>query len=151
MRMGQGKQSKQAITVVIDTGPLYALFDGRDHWHERVRTWCFEHPKANFITTWVVLAEVCHLLSRRIHNQAALDFLAWVRSGAVTVDTPVLNQSLDHMLASCLRYADLPLDLADASVAEAASRHNIKNILSVDVDFTVYRDSAGKRLNNLLA
>jgi uncharacterized protein len=142
--------SQKAITVILDAGPLYALFDAKDAWHQRTHRWFESHPKATAITTWVVLAEVCHLLSRRIHNQAALDFLAWVRSGAVQLDTPVLNQSLDHMLASCKRYADLPLDLADSSVAETAARLGVRHILSVDSDLTIYRDRAGKPLLNLL-
>jgi uncharacterized protein len=150
MRMDTARMSQKAITVIVDTGPLYALFDSRDAWHERCYAWFERHPKATAITTWVVLAEVCHLISRRIHNQAALDFLAWIKSGAVQIDTPNAYQSLDHMLASCTRYADLPLDLADSSVAEAAARLGVRHILSVDPDLTIYRDTTGKPLVNIL-
>jgi predicted nucleic acid-binding protein len=58
-------------------------------------------------------------------------------------------------LAACLaciseRFADLPFDLADASVAEAAMRLRVRHVLSLDADFDVYRDRAGKPLVNLL-
>ena len=43
-----------------------------------------------------------------------------------------------------------PLDLADASIAEAAARLGIHRIISIDADFDVYRDARGKALVNLL-
>ena len=54
------------------------------------------------------------------------------------------------MLAISQRFASLPFDLADASVAEAAQRRRIRRVLSIDADFDVYRDKAGKPLRNLL-
>ena len=46
--------------------------------------------------------------------------------------------------------ASPPLDLADASIAEAAARLGIYRIISIDADFDVYRDVRGKALVNLL-
>jgi predicted nucleic acid-binding protein len=48
------------------------------------------------------------------------------------------------------RFASLPFDLADASVAEAAARLKIRHLLSIDADFDAYRDRAGRPLVNLL-
>ena len=74
--------------VLVDSGPLLALFNAADHWHLPVRHWLETHPAVRLITTWPVLTEVCALLARRIHNQAALDFLLWIERGAVQVDIP---------------------------------------------------------------
>ena len=142
--------SARVSAAVIDTGPLYALFDSKDRWHKKAHAWLAQNPKTQLITTWVVLAEVCHLLSQRLHNQAALDFLAWIQRGGVSIDTPEQNLTLDHILTTCTRYADLPMDLADASVAETATRLGIRHILSVDPDLTIFRDAKGRSLNNLL-
>jgi hypothetical protein len=38
----------------------------------------------------------------------------------------------------------------NASIAEAASRLRIRHVLSIDADFDVYRDRAGRALVNLL-
>ena len=54
------------------------------------------------------------------------------------------------MLRISERFADLPFDLADASITEAAARLKLKHILSIDANFDVYRDRAGKPLLNLL-
>ena len=50
----------------------------------------------------------------------------------------------------CQRFADLPLDLADASIAETAARRGIAYVVSIDKDFDIYRDARGKQLVNLL-
>ena len=135
--------------ALVDSGPLLALFNRADHWHERSRLWLQLHPSVQLHTTWPVLTEVCALLARRIHNQAALDFLKWVQRGGVQVNQPA-EASLGLVLAICERFANLPLDLADASIAEAAQRLNIQHVLSVDKDFDIYRDAQGQPLVNLL-
>ena len=135
--------------VLVDSGPLIALFDARDGWHEHVLRWLREHPRTGLVTTWSVLSEVTALLARRVHNEAALNFLRWVDRGGVSLDTPGAG-SLREALRTSERFADLPFDLADASIAEAAWRLRIDHVLSIDRNFTVYRDKAGKQLSNPL-
>jgi uncharacterized protein len=104
-------------SVLVDSGPLIALFFKRDRWHQTALTWLREHTETPLITTWPVLTEVCALLAVR---------------------------------EACERYADLPLDPADAAIAEAAQRLGITEVLSIDADFDIYRDVCGKPLKNLL-
>jgi len=136
-------------SALVDSGPLLALFNASDHWHARVLAWLAAHPETRLVSTWPVLTEVCALLARRIHNGAALDFLRWVQRGAVEIDAPEPG-SLPEVLAISERFASLPFDLADASVAEAAGRRRIRHVLSVDADFIVYRDKAGRPLTSVL-
>jgi uncharacterized protein len=135
--------------VVVDSGPLLALFNGADHWHKQVVYWLGQNPQAMLVSTWPVVTEVCAMLARRVHNEAALDFLRWVQKGALTLDNPV-PASITTVLQISVRFASLPFDLADASVAEVCSRLKIRHILSVDADFDVYRDPAGEALVNVL-
>jgi predicted nucleic acid-binding protein len=137
-------------SVLVDSGPLIALFNAGDHWHARVLSWLGGNPAAQLLSTWPVATEVCALLARRIHNQAALDFLRWVQRGGLALHGAV-DGSLTEMLRISERFADLPFDLADASIAEAAARLKLKHVLSIDADFDVYRDRAGKPLVNLLS
>lgn len=138
-----------AREALIDSGPLLALFNRTDNWHAQVMAWLEANEQVRLVTTWPVLTEVCALLSRRIHNRAALDFLSWVEDGGVTVDSPD-SWSLAKVLDISQRFADLPLDLADASIAETAARRNIGFVVSIDKDFDIYRDARGKYLINLL-
>lgn len=135
--------------VMVDSGPLIALFNAADHWHATVRDWLRTNPVAGLVTTWPVATEVCALLARRLHNDAALNFLRWAQRGGIGLDR-VADGSLTEVLSLSERFADLPFDLADASVAEAAARLKIRHLLSIDADFDVYRDRSGKPLVNLL-
>lgn len=135
--------------VLVDSGPLVALFNAADTWHAPVLDWLRIHGATRLVSTWPVATEVCALLARRVANAAALDFLRWVQRGGLTLDAPG-SGSLGQMLAIAERFADLPLDLADASIAEAAARLKLRHILSLDRDFDVYRDRQGRPLVNLL-
>jgi uncharacterized protein len=135
--------------VLADSGPLLALFNRADHWHAPVLHWLRTHSSAKLISTWPVATEVCALLARRVHNDAALDFLRWAQRGGLVFDKPE-DSSLAEVLHIIERFADLPFDLADASIAEAAARLKVKHVLSIDADFDVYRGRDGKALVNVL-
>ncbi len=138
-----------ATSVLADSGPLLALFNAADHWHARVLQWLQRNPDKRLVTTWPVATEVCALLARRIGNPAALDFLRWAQRGGVAFDLPEAG-SLAEVLQISERFQDLPFDLADASVAEAAARLQIALVLTLDSDFDVYRNKAGQALVNVL-
>jgi uncharacterized protein len=135
--------------VLVDSGPLIALFNAADKWHATVLAWLAAQPQARLLTTWPVATEVCALLARRIHNRAALDFLRWAQRGGIDLDLPTAT-TLAEMLHASERLADLPFDLAVASIAEAAQRLRVTRLLSIDADFAVYRDRRGKALRNVL-
>jgi uncharacterized protein len=135
--------------VLVDSGPLIALFNASDRWHAPVLAWLRDNPRATLLSTWPVATEVCALLARRIANDAALDFLRWVQRGALALQ-PAVEGSVTELLRVSEGCADRPFDLADASIAEAAARLKIKHLLSIDADFDVYRDRAGRPLVNLL-
>jgi uncharacterized protein len=124
-------------------------FNRSDRWHAKVSQWLLTNPSVQLVTTWSVLTEACAMLARRVHNEAALDVLRWALRGGITVDGAP-QDALVTVLAVSERFADLPFDLADASVAEAAARLRIRRILSIDSDFDVYRDQAGRALKNVL-
>ena len=136
--------------VLVDSGPLLALFNGADRWHAPVLEWMRSNPQARWLTTWPVATEVCALLARRVGNPAALDFLRWAQRQGIEFDTPAHATSLAEVLRISERFANLPFDLADASIAEAASRLRIRSVLTIDSDFDVYRDVRGRPLVNVL-
>ncbi|NBS65342.1 MAG: PIN domain-containing protein [Betaproteobacteria bacterium] len=144
-RWFRARPPRQAL---VDSGPLIALFNRTDRWHPAVMAWLEGNQHVRLHGTWPVLTEVCALLARRVHNDAALDFLQWAHRGALQIDAPPAG-SLDSVLTICRRFASLPLDLADASIAEAAARLGIEHVVTLDRDFDVYRDAKGRRLRNL--
>jgi uncharacterized protein len=132
--------------VLVDSGPLIALFDRSDNHHVRVKAF-LRAFKGVLLTSWPVLTEVCHLLD--FSAQCQLDFLRWVQRGGVTVEG-LDHQALDEIIALMDKYHDRPMDLADASLLVLALRNGIRHIISVDSDFEIYRLSDKSRLKNLL-
>jgi predicted nucleic acid-binding protein len=51
--------------VVVDSGPLLALFDRDDAYHARVRQALQRNQGLRLLTTWPVLTETSALLSSR--------------------------------------------------------------------------------------
>ena len=68
--------------VLIDSGPLIALFDSSDKYHKEA----VEFVKSNkfpLITTIASITEALHLLD--FNRNAQIDFLEWVNRGAVEI------------------------------------------------------------------
>ena len=102
-------------------------------------------PGAQRISPWPLATAVCALPVRRVGNPAALDFLRWAQPGGRTLDRAE-DGSRAGLLLIIQRFAGLPFDLADASMAEMAARLNIRQILTIDADLDVYRGREGKPL-----
>ena len=46
--------------VLVDSGPLLALFNGADQWHARVVAWLQAHPALALVSTWPVFLMGCN-------------------------------------------------------------------------------------------
>jgi len=122
--------------VLIDAGPLVALFDISEPHNKRCNDILakFHQPLA---TTWPVLTEAFHLLKRWEVGQDELwDFI--VSGGVHVLEIP---ESLHpRMLELMKKYSDNPMDLADASLVAVAEHHTIKKVFTLDRrDFSRYR------------
>ncbi len=135
--------------IVVDGGPLLALFDRDDAHHARVRQALKRNQGLRFLTTWPVLTETSALLSSRVGKDTEIEFLDWVAAGGVTV-AHLDNADLDAMIGLLRKYRDFPFDFADTSVAALATSLGVNRVLSVDRDFEVCRAASGKPLQNLL-
>lgn len=134
------------IRTLIDAGPIIALFDNSDQYHERVLNF-IKSFEGKLVSTWPVLTEVCYMLD--FNKETQLDFLEWVIMGGIDV------QNLEQWQISGIRetmktYADLPADLADATLLETAESRGLSSIISLDKDFSIYKLKNGNFLENLL-
>ena len=136
--------------VVVDSGPLIALFDRDDVQHKRVVAFITAHPRLHLMTTWAVLNETSALLGSRVGKQAEIDFLTWVERGGVVIADQDAT-AFAQMRGLIEKYRDLPFDFADASVAVLAEHSGVSQIMTLDRDFAIYKDSHGKRLKNALS
>lgn len=130
--------------IVIDSGPLIALFDRSDRYHTQAKTFISE-LQGKLHTNLVVIGEVVHMLD--FSQQTQQDFLFWVQNAALIDENTVGDWP--RILTLLEKYSDLPADFADASLIVLCERLNTRFVASVDSDFTVYRDYARHHFNNL--
>lgn len=135
--------------IIADTGFWLALASRKDKHHRRA-TAVLEQLREPLITTWPVMSETCHLLLTRIGPQAQLKFVENFVAGAYAVFD--LSTAHHARLLTLMRgYADLPMDLADASLVILAEHLGHGRIVSTDArDFHTYRWQSNRRFENLL-
>ncbi len=132
-------------STIIDAGPLIALFASDDH-HHRDITAFLKGYIGELITTWPVITETTHLLSKNHKLQTA--FLEWIRLGGLRV-IDIKISSLDRIIELSKKYKDIPMDLADATLVVLAEENRISDIISIDSDYDIYRIFKKERFNNL--
>lgn len=130
--------------IVVDSGPLIALFDGSDRYHTQVVEFIKTLP-GKLITNLPVITETVYVLD--FSTAAQQDFLAWVHQ-ALIIDTGTV-EDFPRIRALIEKYSDLPADFADASLVALCERIKTVDVASVDKDFTVYRTQTKRRFNNL--
>ena len=129
---------------LIDTGAILALLDRADRWHPRcVKT--FDRLRLPLATSAAILAELFHLVGDRpAEVDAAWGFL---RSGAVTV-LPIVDEDLSEIETLMKKYADRPMDFADATLVHMARSENLTTVFTVDNDdFETYRIDGRRRFD----
>ena len=135
--------------VIADAGFFYALIDRRDAWHTRAVA-ALPTQAQGWITTWPVLTEATHLITRWVGTAAAQALLREVADGAIAVwSWPAEHTARLPDLMH--RYTRLPMDLADASLVLLAEHLGHGRILTTDErDFGAYRFKSREPFDNLL-
>jgi predicted nucleic acid-binding protein len=132
--------------VVLDTGPLVALLDRRDQWHQRCAVvWPDLAPRC--VTTEAVVTEATHLVARGGGPPSVV--LELLLAGEVPI---VGLEAEGHRRAARMmrQYESVPMDYADATLVVAAVWLRTDQVFTLDRrGFRTYR-SAGDRPFSLL-
>ncbi|MCB2262062.1 MAG: PIN domain-containing protein [Candidatus Thiosymbion ectosymbiont of Robbea hypermnestra] len=131
-------------SIVVDSGPLIALFDASDEYHGRAVQFV-RNLSDGLVTNLPVITEVIYMLD--FSAQAQRDFLYW-SEGAMVIDTKTRGD-FPRIRAILDKYGDLPADFADASLVALCERLKTTAIASVDRDFTIYRTRDRNPFRNL--
>lgn len=127
-------------SVLIDSGPLIALFAVDDKHHQRFDRLITDlsTPALRLITTWPCIVESSYLLD----VQQRFELLHWIELGGAQV-YPFEPLNLGDMIAWMEQYTESnkrEMDLADASLYWVAAETGIVEILTIDRnDFERYR------------
>ena len=121
--------------LLVDTGPLVAIVNKRDKFHPG----CLEYLKnyrGRLLTTWAVLTEFAHMADS---IGATLPLYHWIERGGLEL-MPLGREELVTAIDWIDRYADRPMDLADASLVVAALKTGSTTVWTLDRnDFETYR------------
>ena len=128
--------------ILVDTGPLVALFDPKDEQHNRCRR-TLRGIRESILTTTPVLTEAFHMLGpSSIGSDRLREFVADGGMAVWFLDRAWLTRAFELME----QYADHPMDLADASLVAAAEALGTRRVFTVDrTDFETYRVRRGHR------
>ena len=123
------------MIAILDTGPWVALIDRSESKHTECVQWLINFS-GKLYSTEAVLTEVLYLLNFSLTAQcAALDFVL----GSVVEIVPSSIESLKKTKNLMKKYADLPMDFADATIVCLAMETGMQNVVTFDKkDFAVY-------------
>ena len=98
------------------------------------------------LSTWPVITEASHLLGFNVKVQVS--FLEWMQRGALTL-LSIERRHLERIITFMNKYADVPMDLADASIMVMAEATGVMDVFTIDADYYIYRTKSRKALNNV--
>ena len=132
--------------IVIDTGPLFAIYDSSDRYHNSVREY-IEQLRPSISLSPYVLAELDYLVQTRFGAKVELSMLNDISNGSF-----VLESFDGEDLIACMKIIEKmnnqEIGLTDASVVHLAERNNTNTIMTLDYKhFNPMRNSKNKPFN----
>lgn len=123
--------------TLTDAGPLVALIDADEVDHE-VCTLALGELQRPLVTTWPAFTEAMYLLSQAGGTQGQQALWTLLFSERLHIaDLP--HSALERSAALMSKYADQPMDLADATLVALAEQRGERRIFTLDSDFHIYR------------
>lgn len=124
------------MSAIIDTGPWVALIDRSESRHAECVRW-LKNFSGSLYSTEAVLTEVLYILNFSMTAQgAALDFVL----KSVVEIVPSNIDSLKKTKSLMKKYADLPMDFADATIVVLAAETGIRHVVTFDKkNFSIYK------------
>lgn len=124
-------------SCLLDTGPLVAYLDAKDRFHTEV-THCLDAFSGQLHTTSAVVTEAMHLVSASTKGPRIL--AEFVSVSGLEVHDFAQPDNLEKAVDLMEKYADIPMDYADATLVLLAEQLNIPDIITLDRrGFTVFR------------
>ena len=123
--------------TLTDAGPLIALIDADERDHATC-VMALRGLPLPLVTTWPSFTEAMYLLARG--GGAAGRHALWklVFTGRLQI-AELSRPAVERSAALMNKYADRPMDLADATLVALAEERGERRIFTLDADFGIYR------------
>jgi hypothetical protein len=127
--------------VLVDAGPLVAVFSDRDRAHQICVNALMTLPE-RLLSCWPAITEAAWLL--RTFSPGWQLLLAGIDSGLIEV-LPLAGTEARPIGDLMKKYKDIRPQFADAALVYLAHRERIDTIFTLDRrDFSIYRNSRGR-------
>ena len=128
---------------LLDAGPLVAALNRRDPHHARCAA-ALAAFSGTLVTTGAVVTEAMHFLGGVPEGAETLaGFLDDAQADIRDCFAPLQLHAASRLMK---KYADTPMDFADATLVHLAKRERIGTIFTVDMDdFETYRIDGRRR------
>ena len=135
-------------TWLLDTGPLVAYLDAGDPFHEPVAA-CLDDFTGELATTSAVITEAMHFVSHvRSGARLLAELVAASRTQVYDLCRP---PEIGEAAALMEKYADTPMDFADATLVLLAEALDLRDVLTLDRrGFSTYRTRRRRSLRLVL-
>jgi predicted nucleic acid-binding protein len=118
------------VSVLLDTGIVYAYYDRSDQWHARART-CLQGEHRGLILPAPIIPEVDHLLGHRLGAKSRLTFYDGIVQGYYLVaDLP--RDGYKRVAELNRQFGDLQLGFVDAAIVTLAEALGLSRIATTD-------------------
>lgn len=118
------------MSVLLDTGIVYAYYDRSDRWHARARTLMLAEQRG-LIVPAPIIPEVDHLLGVRLGAKSRQTFYAGIVEGAyLVVDLP--QHGYARVADLNRRFDDLNLGFVDAAIVALAETLGLSRVATTD-------------------
>ncbi len=118
------------MSVLLDTGIVYAFYDRSDAWHDRARR-LIEREQRGLILPAAVIPEVDWLLGQRLGARSRFTFFQGITDGYyLVVDLP--RAAYDRVAELNRRFEDLEIGFVDGAVAALAETLGLSRIATTD-------------------
>jgi predicted nucleic acid-binding protein len=118
------------MSILLDTGIVYAYYDRSDAWHERART-LIAGEQRGLILPSPAIPEIDHLLSHRLGHDSRLVFYAGIIEGYyLTVDLP--REAYSRVADLNRQFAALQLGFVEAAIVALAETLGLARVATTD-------------------
>ena len=123
--------------TLTDAGPLIAIIDADEPDHDRCLQ-ALNEATLPLVTTWPAFTEAMYLLARAGGIQAQRALWRLVHTDRLVIADLSLS-AVERSSRLMDTYADLPMDLADATLVALAEEEGHRTVFTLDSDFGVCR------------
>lgn len=118
------------MSILLDTGIVYAYYDRSDDWHERART-LIQSEQRGLLLPAPVIPEVDHLLGHRLGPRSRQAFYAGIIEGYY-LPTDLPRDGYREVADINRRFEDLELGFVDGAVMALARILGLSRIATTD-------------------